>query len=569
MALPFTLLILNILNFIVAVVVVIFGSSFRKIASVRWMLLLVISFCIVSFCTLGAYISRDIEVQTLFYRMRFLTLGIIPTCWFLFIVSVYSKWTWPKKPWVVSIILIPGLITALCTLIPSWTDLVIKDFSPVVVYGFSVLQFQTGSWFRYHYLSAMTFVLLSILFGGYFFFQERGFRRRQVVLLILSSSFAAGIDIYCVLTNSPLRWLLISSGTFIFCQLGIVIAAWKLNLLNILPLAMTRVFQEFPDPVFVLDGEKIVRAANKSAISFFGLKKPKGLDFNKVLPHVPFVSGEVCLLNQFNEACFFSLSIEKLVSSGEDLSGYIVFFKEITVQKSIEKRLNENLEFKARLLALVSHDLSGQIESQALLSASLQDDAEGTVLKDKVGLLASSAQASQGFIENIMNWVKGQGTNFELIRKEFEWNMLIRESIEDLEYSWKPKRIRIHFDSTNELLIGMGDSNMLASVIRNILSNAIRATPDNKEIHVSLNATCNNVELKVIDQGMGMGQELLDNLNQQSTEFNFNTGIQSGFQGYGIGIKIVRHFLELHKGKFLIESNAASGTRVSITLPLG
>lgn len=568
MALPVTLLLLNILNFVMAVIVTVYASSARKITSVRWMLLLVISFCVVSFCTLGGYISRDIEVQTLFLRMRFLTLGLLPPSWFLFIVSVYGKWKWLKNPWIVALFFIPGSITTLLTLVPQWNDFVIRDFSPVVVNGFSVLKYEGGVWFPYHYITATTLVILSVILGGYFFIKERGIRRRQIVLLITSSSLAAGVDIYCVVTNSPLRWLLLSSGTFIFCQLGIVISAWKLNLLNIMPLAMKRVFQEFPDPVFVIDGEKIIRAVNKAAIDFFGLKKVEGENFSDLLPNVKLCNGEVCLHNQFHEPHYFILSLEELVTSREDPSGQVVFFKEITVQKSIESRLNENLEFKARLLALVSHDLAGHIESQALITSSLQSEVEGTSLKNRVELLASSTMASQGFVDNIVSWVQGQGSHFELIRKEFEWNILIRECIEDLEYAWKPKKIDIQFESTHELLVGQGDSNMLASVVRNILSNAIRATPDNNQIQIFLSTFRNSVEVSFVDHGIGMNDELISDLNNDSTDLTFKSEMKTGYKSYGIGLKIVKYFISRHRGKFLIESQLGSGTRVSIGLPL-
>lgn len=500
--------------------------------------------------------------------MRFLSLGILPPSWFLFIISIYGKWDWIKRPWIVALFFIPGSITTIFTLIPKWNDLIVRDFSPVVVNGFSVLKYEGGVWFPFHYISATALVLLSVLFGIYFFFKEVGIRRQQVILLVTSSSLAAGVDIYCVLTNSPLRWLLLSSGTFIFCQLGIVLSAWKLNLLNIIPLAMTRVFQEFPDPVFVIDGDKIIRTANKAAMDFFGFAKPIGADFNKLLPQVTLTKGEICLYDRSHEPHFFSLMLEELVTGSGNPSGHVVFFKEITVQKSIEKRLNENLEFKARLLALVSHDLSGHIESQALITSSLQSEVEGTPLKDRVGLLASSAMASQGFVDNIISWVKGQGTHFELVRKEFEWNILIRETIEDLAFAWAPKKIDIRFESMQELLVGNGDSNMMASVIRNILSNAIRATSENEKIEIFLSTFNDGIELNFIDHGIGMNKEQLDILNEDLADFSFNTEIQTGFKSYGIGLKIVRYFIGLHKGKFLMESQTGLGTRVSVFLPL-
>lgn len=384
-----------------------------------------------------------------------------------------------------------------------------------------------------------------------------------MLLLTLSGALAASVDIYCVVNNLAARWLLLSSGTFLFSQLGIMFAAWKLNLLSIVPLALSKVFQGFPDPLFVIDRDNKIRMVNRSASHFFSLKEVIGKSFDEVLPQVPLVDGELNLADRF-----FILNLEKLERNEDNFSGSIVIFKEITKQKIVEKKLNESLDFKAKLLALVSHDLSGQLESQAILSTSLQESVQGTSLKDKVAVLASSAVASQGFMHNLMSWVKGIGQQFDLSHKEFEWNILIKECIENLEFACRPKKITIHFESNISPLIGHGDSYMMESVVRNIISNAIKASSSEGVIYVLLQQVDGRVEVTVTDSGVGIDVEQLILLNKNESNLNLNHELSSN-QGYGIGLKIAKYFLKLHSGSLFIESSLGLGTRVNFSLPLG
>ncbi|MEA9357246.1 ATP-binding protein [Bacteriovorax sp. PP10] len=534
--------------------------------SIRWLTILVSSFCVVSFCTLGVYIARDIETQIIFSRMRFLTLGLLAPSWLMFLSSIYQKPKWLQRPITSLIIFTPGLISTVLTIVPSWRDYILKDFSSLRIDQFTVLQFDNGTWFQYHYFWAMFLVAASLALGVYLFFKEKGLRRHQIIILTVCSVLAAAVDIYCVLFNPPMRWLMLASGTFFISLLGIIFSTVKLKLLNVTTLALGRVFQEFPDPVIVIDGDKRIRMANKTSGRFFDLNNLPGRKICEALPQINLVEGEIALLDHNGEKHFFNLSLEKLETDVEHSSGQVIFFRQITVQKSIEKRLNENLEFKARLLSLITHDFMGQIEAQTLVSASLHEDVIDSSMKEKIDLLTTSTSASQGFMENVLSWVKSQKDNFEVINKDFEWNTLVKECIEEQSSLCKMKNIKIDFQSDSWPLIGQGDSNMLASVIRNLLTNAIRATNNAQSIKVNLYSSNQVVKVEIIDRGVGMNEDVLQKIRNLSSSFIFVNENQSEFGSFGIGLMIVKHFLSLHRGELFIESTLNQGTVVSFEI---
>lgn len=568
MTIAVTLLLLNILVCIFAVILILYTIPFWKLLSIRWLIVLAGSFYVVSFCTLGVYSAQNVELQILFSRMRFLTLGLLPPSWLMFLASIYKRPRWLQNPYVAFMVFFPGLVTTLLTILPGTRDLIIHSFNLINIRSFMVLQYKQGAWFQVHYLWAMLLVATSLILGMYLFFKERGMRRYQIVILTLCSILAAAVDIFCVLTNSEFRWLMLASSTFFISLVGIVFSALRLKLLNLTSLATHLVFQEFPDPVIVIDGDRVIRLINKATRKFFELKKIVGENIEVVLPQIPLRSGELALIAKDGEKHFFNISIEKLATDSDEAEGQIIYLRQITVQKSIENRLNENLEFKARLLSLMAHDLSGQMEGQALVSASLQEDVEDDSIRERIDLLTSSTLASQSFVENVLEWVRSQQVHFELIKKDFEWNTLIKECMEEQVGMSRMKNIHLKFESEKWPLVGAGDSNMLASVIRNLLSNAIRATNNSSQITIQLKLVGENARVEIKDRGVGMNEEVLSSIRKLSSNFSVTNEAHSEFKSFGIGLTIVKHFIFLHGGKFEIQSTLGSGTEVAFEIPL-
>lgn len=564
------LIFLNILIFIFAVVMMTYSVSFRYLTAIRWLLLLNFCFCIISFCTLNIYSNHNLDAVTLFVRIRFLGLSLLPPTWFVLLNSVYDQWRWVKNKWMILFIFTPGLITSVLTLTPSWADFVVNNISSYIAFGVSSVKFSNGPWFPYHYFWAVFLVLCSLAFSAKVFFaSESQVQRKQILALTFGTILAAGIDIYCVLNKSELRWLMLSSGTFIFSQIGIMYALIRYKLLNVSALAMGQLFNGLPDPVIVIDQNGLLCATNQMAIEIFSLSKNLiGKKISLLIPDLKTTPGDYVIKDEKGVSRNFHLVIETINSDLGVNSGKILFFREVTLQKSIEVRLNDNLEFKARLLALIAHDLSGFISSQSVLSMSLFNESADSKneLQNKINLLQDSTFASQGLITNIMTWVKTQGETFKPDCRAFEWNMLINECLEIMDTQIKLKKVNVKFSSQVKPLVVEGDSNMLSSVIRNILANAIRATSEEKNINIQLKTIGENVEVIIEDEGIGMSEEQLNAVRISSARLNLKLD-QAQSQSYGIGLSLIRHFISLHNGEFFIDSRLGQGTRVSFYIP--
>jgi signal transduction histidine kinase len=275
-------------------------------------------------------------------------------------------------------------------------------------------------------------------------------------------------------------------------------------------------------------------------------------------------SGEQILIDNHQKKHSFHLTVENL-GADNNSPGSLVFFRDINTQKLNERKLQDGIEFRARLLAFLAHDLTGLLENQAVLSLSLQSKVNVEQYPE-VSLLTSSALASQELVENIMAWIQNQVIGFQPIVRPFEWNLLLKEALEQIEGRLKVSDIRLNFQSQASQLFGEGDSEMLAAVFRNLVSNAIRATPRGRSLHIELRADQSHAFVSVRDEGCGIEPAKLDNILAASKEFLLG-GVPDA-EGSGIGLMIARQFIALHGGTFEMKSNLGFGTEVSFSVPL-
>lgn len=539
-----------------------------KSATLRWMSLLVFSFCVISFCTLMVYIQTDFEQKVFFSRMRFLTFGFLAPVWILFLTSTFKRWNWLHKSWMQVLLLTVPAVTMILTALPTTREWVVQGFAPFSKFGLSVVNYGNGPWFVFHYGWSTLWVVASWLFGIGLCRSLKGQKRFQLVVLTLGSFLGALLDFVVVGTGSDFRWLMVTSATYLFTEGALFYTVFRHRLLDISPAAKEKIFRDFPDPIIVLDDELCLQDLSSSAEHIFGLSREHcGTRIDLLIPSLPMKSGEAWLRDKDTESRFFIIHIEPLRSGGFD-AGHLVVLREITMQKKAEEELARSLELKTRLMALISHDLSDCLESQYEYSLGLNESHSDKDLSFKGRLLNlnNSMSVSKGLLANLLAWSKDQGADFRAQRRSFEMNSLIRSVIEGQQLRTDFKNIRISFHSENEVLLMMSDTLMVESIVRNILSNAIRASHAGQSITLLLRATSEKAFLQITDQGVGMTSEQLANILQISERFLIDAGPRSERQG--LGLSIARKFMDSLGGVFTIQSRIDAGTKVSLEIPI-
>ena len=116
----------------------------------------------------------------------------------------------------------------------------------------------------------------------------------------------------------------------------------------------------------------------------------------------------------------------------------------------------------------------------------------------------------------------------------------------------------------NESIAAYADKNMVTTIIRNLIANAIKFTGENGEIKVSATIKENYLEIAVSDTGIGISNE---NLEKIFSKENFTTYGTEGEKGSGLGLQLCQEFVEKNGGKIWIESKEEQGTTFFFTLP--
>ena len=234
-------------------------------------------------------------------------------------------------------------------------------------------------------------------------------------------------------------------------------------------------------------------------------------------------------------------------------------------QKKELQRINAE---KDRFFSIIAHDLRGPFSS-FLGVTQLLDEKLSELTKEDIQDFAASMRISAtnlfSLLENLLQWAKiKQG----LIPFE-PTNMLLfkiaEESIVNVHEPAKNKGIEIINNIRNDVEV-YADKNMLQTVIRNLVSNAIKFTPKGGKISINAKAgEDKTAEISVKDSGIGMNQTMVDNLFRLDVRTN-RPGTE-GEASTGLGLILCKDFIEKQGGKIWVESEEGKGSVFCFTIP--
>lgn len=225
---------------------------------------------------------------------------------------------------------------------------------------------------------------------------------------------------------------------------------------------------------------------------------------------------------------------------------------------------NNNL-VKDKLFSVISHDLRSPITQVVgllnLWEAGEMNQQEMSVLTPAV---KTSIMHTLELLDNLLIWSKNQLQGFNFSPLTFDLHELTSDNINELQSLVEKKEIAIHNGVEPDTLV-YADMEMIKIVLRNLISNAIKFTPDNGTIRISSSAKKDQIIICVEDNGIGIKAK------DQSKIFSFTSHTTLGTaneKGTGIGLKICRDFIELNKGRIWMESQEGNGSKFYISLPL-
>ncbi|MEJ5285687.1 MAG: hypothetical protein CH6_3279 [Candidatus Kapaibacterium sp.] len=249
--------------------------------------------------------------------------------------------------------------------------------------------------------------------------------------------------------------------------------------------------------------------------------------------------------------------------------------KELEMRKKAEAELRESEQklrelnaTKDKFFSIIAHDLKNPIGAfknvLELLYQNFNDFSKEEILEFIEPLRESSAQLF-ALLENLLFWARSQTGRIQIEPIEFDLCDLIRQNISLLKLQAENKQITIESDLPERILVN-ADINTITTVLRNLISNAIKFTRSGGKIVVSAKVVDGYAEVCVEDNGIGMSKETMEKLFR--IDVHHTSLGTANEKGTGLGLIVCKEFVEANKGKIWVESEEGKGSKFYFTVPL-
>jgi signal transduction histidine kinase len=241
-------------------------------------------------------------------------------------------------------------------------------------------------------------------------------------------------------------------------------------------------------------------------------------------------------------------------------------------ERTIElENLNNELKSlnisKDKFLSVISHDLRNPLTSLLLSSKNLNDDIDNIAPKEikmLAGIIHRTSNKILDQLNELVDWAKMQREKINFNPGKLQLYSGINESLELLKANAIQKSIKLENEIPHNIYVN-ADSLMLRSILQNIVTNAIKFTPQSGgSVKVTAQTMDSMVEICVQDSGIGMSKETQDMILGNSSLSSPGTDSE---QGTGLGISLIKDFVSQHGGSIMIDSEPGKGTCFKFTIP--
>jgi signal transduction histidine kinase/ligand-binding sensor domain-containing protein len=236
------------------------------------------------------------------------------------------------------------------------------------------------------------------------------------------------------------------------------------------------------------------------------------------------------------------------------------------IEKSREELRNLNKK-KDLIFSILSHDLRSPLTTLKGFLGLLVDDTDAISKEDLRKYAATirlSVANSLDLIDNTLYWSLSQTGNIQCIPGTVFLEAIFDKIKGLYELTAEKKKISLHFPDLNGIAVH-ADENMVYVVLRNIISNAIKFSPEGKSIRVGAMQQGALVVIQIKDEGIGMTADEINKI------FEFDNPVQkrgtASEKGTGLGLLLCKKFIEANQGRLLIESQEGSGSEFTVILP--
>ena len=258
----------------------------------------------------------------------------------------------------------------------------------------------------------------------------------------------------------------------------------------------------------------------------------------------------------------FQVQTALLRGENTAVAGVVATFNDITELRNVER-------MKTEFVASVSHELRTPLTSIKGFIRTLLDDADGYYDRDTQAefyqIIDQECDRLVRLINDLLNVSRIEaGRALDLNLKPVDLRNLISKVVTSQEsYT---TRHQLEIDAPLDLPTVIADEDKIDQVLTNLINNAIKYSPDGGAVLVAARNTGREVEVSVTDHGIGIPREHLDKIFARFHRVEGGDARRAG--GTGIGLYLVKHLVEAHHGRILVQSEVGKGSTFTFTIPL-
>ncbi|MDI3485245.1 MAG: two-component system, cell cycle sensor histidine kinase PleC [Methanolobus sp.] len=341
-----------------------------------------------------------------------------------------------------------------------------------------------------------------------------------------------------------------------------------------------------PNGIFIIDDTGKYLDVNKKACILTGYDEDelKNMNCSKIIEPGSHIKARQSL-DELNTTGYISTELQIRHKNGDTswirgdgttLSDkkFLIFVSDITEKKIAEQSLveakmlaEEANHMKSQFLANMSHELRTPLNAIIGFSDILQERKEGLSSEKErryVEHINNSGKNLLEIINGILDLSKIETGKMELEFADILVSKLIDEILESMYPIANKKNINLKLiNSLNDIHIH-ADKIKFRQILYNLLSNAVKFTPENGDVFVSIEKTYNGIKVSVADTGIGIPAEMQDNIFNPFTQVDVFSKRRYG--GTGLGLALVKRFVEMHNGKIRLESEEGKGSTFTFSI---
>ena len=244
----------------------------------------------------------------------------------------------------------------------------------------------------------------------------------------------------------------------------------------------------------------------------------------------------------------------------------LVAAKRIIVRQNEE--LRRTISNRDKMYSVIAHDLRSPMASiRMVLNLAVNVVSPETVGEEIFGLLDKANRESEethDLLDNLLKWTKSQTGRLNVVYQDIDLDDIIPGAVDIFMMIAEMKKIDLKYIPADEKLTVHGDNDMIKTIIRNFLSNAIKFTPEGKGIEVFYKREGDFARISVRDHGVGIAADRVESIFHKG-ETTYGTG---GEEGSGLGLQLCQDFARKNGGDAYVESVEGEGSTFSFTIPL-